>query len=98
MLYSAFEGYFILGICSFILLDKMPLILLFLQQTTLLISSNALQGVLQHSSLQIVELEIEGTAIHGAHESMSVLRCCSEWTNVVELGVLKHLPLCLVFC
>jgi hypothetical protein len=34
--------------------------------------------VLQHSSLHIVELEIEGTAIHGAHESMSVLRCCSE--------------------
>ena len=96
MLYSAFEGYFILGICSFILLDKMPLYC-FLQQTTLLISSNALQGVLQHSSLQIVELEIEGTAIHGAHESMSVLRCCSEWTNVVELGVLKHMLLCLVF-
>lgn len=57
-----------------------------------------LQVSLHHSSLQIVELVKEGSAIDDVHENRNDLNYCSEWADDGELDMLEHLLLCLVFC
>jgi hypothetical protein len=62
----------------------------FFTTNSFIISSNELQEVLHHSSLQNEELEVKGTEKHDAHWRRRILSWCSEDCGLLQLATPRH--------